>query len=126
MLKGDNESVLVVDDEINQREIACGMLEMLGYIPSSVSSGEEAISYLRSQSVDVLLLDMLMPPGITGLETYQRIIQLHPGQKAIIASGFSESGDVQRTRHLGAGEFLKKPYTIQALGLAVKRELERF
>jgi CheY-like chemotaxis protein len=124
-LKGDGQSVLVVDDEISQREIAHGMLEMLGYSPASVSSEEEAISYLGSHSVDVLLRDMLMPPGITGLETYQRIIQLHPGQKAIVASGFSESDDVRRTQHLGAGEYLKKPYTIQALGLAVRRELER-
>jgi CheY-like chemotaxis protein len=124
-LKGNGETVLVVDDESSQREIACGMLEMLGYAPTSVSSGEAAIDYLRSHSADVLLLDMLMPPGITGLETYRRILEFRSGQKALIASGFSESTDVRDTQKLGAGEYIKKPYTLQRLGLAMKRELER-
>ncbi|MBW2585251.1 MAG: response regulator [Deltaproteobacteria bacterium] len=45
---------------------------------TSVSSGEEAIEYLKSRSADLIILDMIMDPGIDGLETYRRILELHP------------------------------------------------
>ena len=67
------------------------MLEKLNYKVSSVSSGEEAIQYLTNHSVDLLILDMILEGGIDGLETYRKIIDVHPRQKAIIASGFTES-----------------------------------
>ncbi len=66
---------------------------------------------------------MIMAPGINGLETYRKIMDIHPGQKAIIASGYSESPEVRRTLELGAGRFVKKLYTIEDLGVAVKTEL---
>jgi ActR/RegA family two-component response regulator len=50
---------------------------------------------------------------------------MHPGQKAIIASGFSETCRVKNAQKLGAGEYLKKPFKINELGLAVKLELEK-
>ena len=65
-----------------------------------------------------------MPPGIDGLETYERIISRHPGQKAIIASGFSETNRVKKAQGLGAGAYVKKPYTLEKIGLAVKAELK--
>jgi DNA-binding NtrC family response regulator len=67
---------------------------------------------------------MLMPPGIDGLETFERIISKHPGQKAIIASGFSETNRVKKAQRLGAGSYVKKPYTLEKIGLAVKAELK--
>jgi DNA-binding NtrC family response regulator len=60
-----------------------------------------------------------------GLETYQRIIEIHPGQKAIIASGYSESERVKDLQGLGAGAYLQKPYTLEKIGIAVRRELDR-
>jgi len=122
---GHGERVLVVDDEKRQREIACGILTKLGYDAEAVSSGEEAVEYLKKQSVDLVVLDMIMPKGINGRETYKRIIKIHPGQKAIIASGYAETPDVKKVQKLGAGKYLKKPYTIQKIGIAVKEELEQ-
>jgi PAS domain S-box-containing protein len=121
--RGNGESILIVDDIEAQREIASIMLSRLGYTPVSVSSGEEAVEYLKTRSVDLVLLDMIMRPGIDGLETYQRILTIHPVQKAIIASGFSETERVKEAQKLGAGEYLRKPYSLQKLGLAVKKEL---
>jgi DNA-binding NarL/FixJ family response regulator len=66
---------------------------------------------------------MIMDPGIDGLETYKRIIELHPNQKAIIASGFSETERVKEAQRLGAGKYIKKPYTLEKIGIAVKEEL---
>ncbi len=85
---GKGESILVVDDVKEQREIVSMMLKRLGYEPFAVSSGEEAVEHLRSHKTDLLVLDMIMDPGIDGLDTYRRVLEAHPGQKAIIASGF--------------------------------------
>jgi CheY-like chemotaxis protein len=123
-LMGKGESILVVDDVPEQRKIASGMLKKLGYSVSSVASGEEAVAYMKKNSADLLILDMIMEPGIDGLDTYRKIIELHPRQKAIIASGFSETERVREAQTLGAGAYVKKPYLLENIGLAVKKELK--
>jgi len=122
---GHGESILVVDDVEEQREIASVMLRKLGYSVTSVSSGEEAMEYMKNNSADLLVLDMIMDPGINGRETYERIIKFHPEQKAIIASGFSETEDVKKALELGAGQYIKKPYTLEKIGIAVRDELKK-
>ena len=122
---GKGESVLVVDDVEEQREIASRILKKLGYSVTAVSSGEEAVNYLKDNSADLLVLDMIMDPGIDGLETYKRILEFHPKQKAIIVSGFSETERVKEAQRLGAGPYVKKPFLLQRIGLAVRDELGR-
>jgi len=122
--RGD-ETVLVVDDVPEQREIATEFLGRLGYRVTALASGEEAIAYLRDAKADLLVLDMIMDPGIDGLTTYKQILRFHPGQKAIIASGFSETENVKEAQRLGAGKYIKKPYTLEKLGWAVRSELDR-
>jgi two-component system cell cycle sensor histidine kinase/response regulator CckA len=121
---GRGESILIVDDIAEQRDIAAEILKKLGYSVARVPSGEAAIQYLKSRSVDLVVLDMIMDPGIDGLETYKQILAMHPDQKAIIASGFSETALVKEAQQLGAGPYLKKPYTAREIGLAVYTELE--
>jgi two-component system cell cycle sensor histidine kinase/response regulator CckA len=121
--QGNGEIILIVDDIDSQREIVIKMLEKLGYSAISVSSGEEAIEYLKLHEVDLIILDMIMDPGINGLETYERILENNPKQKAIIASGFAETKDVQKAQQLGAGRYIRKPFTIENLGIIVKEEL---
>jgi PAS domain S-box-containing protein len=116
---GNGQTVLVVDDDPQQREIATQLLSLLNYKAVTSSSGEEAVAYLQDHTVDVLLLDMLMPPGINGLETYRQILAIHPGQKAVLASGFSESEDVKKALELGASYFVKKPYVIEQLAVVL-------
>jgi len=120
---GHKESVLVVDDEPHLRDIACQILTTAGYFPRAVATGEEALKYLEKHSADLILLDMQMDPGMNGYKTYQQIIKIHPGQKAIIASGFSESDDVKSALDLGVGNFIKKPYTASQLSHIVAKEL---
>ena len=120
---GNGETILIVDDVKEQRKIATDSLELLGYHPFSVASGEKAISFIQTQPVDLILLDMKMEPGIDGLETYRRISEHHPGQKAIIASGFSENDRVKKTLNLGAGQYIRKPYTLKKLAHALKKEI---
>lgn len=120
---GHGEHVLVVDDVAEQRIIAGGMLEKLGYRAEAVAGGEEAVAWMRGKRSDLLMLDMIMAPGIDGLETYRRILKDHPGQKAIIASGYSETRGVAAVLELGAAGYLKKPYTLFELAKAVKNAL---
>ncbi|MCB2182303.1 MAG: response regulator [Desulfobulbaceae bacterium] len=122
--RGCGEDILVVDDESLQRDIASHLLSLLGYSVHAVSSGEEAVRYLQDKSVHLVLLDMIMGPNMNGVETYKEIVKIHPGQKAIIASGFSKNRDVQQAIELGAGGFIKKPYSIELLGKTIKEELE--
>ncbi|MDR2611805.1 MAG: response regulator [Deltaproteobacteria bacterium] len=121
--KGKGERVLVVDDVDIQRKLAGKMLQSLGYSPVAVSSGEEAVEYLRDNDADVLLLDMIMRPGINGREAYERILGFKPGQRAVIASGMAEGDEVERARALGASHFIMKPYSLEELARILKQAL---
>jgi DNA-binding NtrC family response regulator len=101
------------------------MLRKLRYEVESVSSGEEAVEHLRENAVDLLVLDMIMDPGMDGLDTYRKMLKINPHQKAIIVSGFAETDRVREAQSLGAGAYVKKPYVLEKLGLAVRRELDR-
>ncbi len=116
--------ILVIDEEPLQRDITQRILQRFGYEVYMSSSGEDAVRFLESNRVDLVVLDMLMPPGINGLETYNRILKIHPDQKAIIVSGYSESKDVKLAMQLGAGAFVKKPYTMHQIAHSVKKELK--
>lgn len=122
---GRGETVLVVDDIVEQSEVASELLQKLGYRVHSVSSGEEALEYLKENRVDILILDMIMEPGMDGMETYRRVLEIHPKQKALLVSGFSETDRVQKAQILGAGTYVKKPYVMETIGLAIRKELER-
>jgi len=120
---GHGERILVVDDIEAQRHITCRILEKLGYSVRTAASGEEAVESITAQPVDLVLLDMIMDPGISGRETYERMLQLNPQQKAIIISGFAETEDVKLTLALGASHFLRKPLKIHDLGAAIREAL---
>ena len=122
---GKGESILVIDDIQGQRDLACEMLKKLNYNVTSVSCGEEAVEYLQRGHADIIVLDMIMDPGIDGLDTYRKILEIHPGQKAVIVSGFSETDRVNQARELGAGAYIKKPYVLEILGMAIRKELDR-
>lgn len=119
------EKILVIDDEELQREIAEKILTGLGYHVTTVSSGEKALEYLKSNTVDLIVLDMIMTPGINGYATYKQIVEIYPSQKAVIASGFSKSAEVEKAQLLGAGKYISKPYTIDNLARAVRDELKK-
>lgn len=122
---GKGESILVVDDIKGQRELVSRMLSKLNYQVTTVGSGEESVEYLKASKADLIVMDMIMDPGIDGLETYQQILKFNPLQKAIIVSGFSESDRVKQAQRLGIGAYLKKPYVIEKFALAVRKELDK-
>ena len=122
-LTGNNEHILIVDDVPLQLDVASQMLNALGYRVATARSGEEAIRYLKENRVDLMLLDMIMEPGIGGRETFVQAIEIQPDLKAIVVSGFSETEEVHKTQALGAGELIRKPYSMIQIGKAVQRAL---
>ena len=124
-IQGRGETILVADDVAEQREIAESMLSRLGYQVAAVESGEAAVEYLKDHAVDLVILDMIMEPGIDGLETFRRILKICPEQKAIITSGYSETGRVRAAEALGVGAYVKKPYLMETIGPAIRAELDR-
>ena len=122
-MEGNQEVILIVDDEPQLRDIAEKMLLELNYGVVTAASGEEALQYLQRNSVDLVLLDMLMAPGISGLATYQALLKIHPQQKTIIVSGFSDNEEINQALSLGANGFLSKPYSLEQLGQALVQVL---
>ena len=122
---GKGEVILVVDDVAEQREIASLILSNRGYSVATAPGGEEALEYLEKSRADVVLLDMIMDPGIDGLETVKRVFRKNPHQKVIIVSGYSESAQVKEAMQLGAAGYVTKPYRIETLAMTVRRELDR-
>jgi len=122
---GRGESILVVDDVKEQRELAARMLGTLDYRVTTAANGEEAVDYLKAHAVDLIVLDMIMDRGMDGLDTYRKIIEIRTGQKAVIVSGFAETERVVEAQSLGVGAYVRKPYVKERLGLAIRKELDR-
>ncbi|MCK5126992.1 MAG: PAS domain S-box protein [candidate division Zixibacteria bacterium] len=124
-IQGGSESVLVIDDDKIQRDVISKILIQWGYKVNTAPSGEEALEYLKTDKPDLLILDMIMPNGIDGAETFIRARKVYPGIKAIVVSGYSESDRVQLALANGAGAYIRKPLTHQSLAEAVRREIDR-
>ena len=122
-LRGHGEYILIVDDDPNVRNIACRMLQFMGYKVDSVESGELAVEFVKDHPVDLVVLDMIMDPGMNGCQTYENILLLYPGQKAVITSGFTKSSNLTKTIELGASGYIQKPYSMHQLWCLVAKAL---
>jgi CheY-like chemotaxis protein len=120
------ETILVVEDDDSLRSLAARMLRKRGYSVHEASTGRRALEFWHSHgsNVDLILTDMVMPEGITGLELVERLQALKPGVKAIITSGYSsdivQAGLPNRT----GVAFLPKPYESRTLATAVRECLD--
>lgn len=122
-LRGNGETILLIDDQLEQNEIIGKALQKMGYVTYSVTSGEEGITFLQTQPVDLVLLDMMMGDGLNGRETFERMLEIHPRQKAIVITGYAKSEEIIKAKKLGVSEFIEKPVTISKVGKAVKQSL---
>lgn len=122
-LLGKGEKVLVVDDQENQRFITSSILKRLGYRAYAVENGEQAIQHLKREPVDLLLLDMILEPGMNGYETFEKIRELVPNQRAVVTSGYHNHPDRERIRALGVSHYLPKPLSLTHLAQAIRQEI---
>jgi len=123
ILQGNGEMILLVDDDVEQRSLGANILSTLGYNVATVISGEEALFFLKKQPADLILLDMIMEPGLDGLDTYQGILKIRPEQKVIIVSGYSETHRIKKALELGVRRYIKKPYSLQEVGTIIQQVL---
>jgi CheY-like chemotaxis protein len=121
---GEGETILIVDDVKEQREIITSVLNRLGYRTASVTCGEEAIEYIKGHPVDLILLDMVMSPGINGYQTLKEIRDINPEQKTVITSGELNHPDRIKTEELGVSRYLAKPVSLSLLAKSIQEEMK--
>jgi CheY-like chemotaxis protein len=126
MHAGNKEAILLVEDESVLREMAQTILEGCGYRVIPAESGAQALQIWNQEhtGIDLVLTDMVMPEGISGMDLAQRLVSEKPDIKIVFASGYSmddlDTDFVQR----GRAGFLQKPYTHVTLSKAVRECLD--
>ncbi len=120
--------VLIMDDEEMVRRVAGEMLNKLGYAVGFARDGAEAIKMYKSakesnQPFDVVIMDLTIAGGMGGIEAIQRLIELNPGIKAIVSSGYSDDQVMSDYRRYGFAGVLIKPYKINQLSESIRKVL---
>ena len=116
--------VLLVDDEANIRRMLAALLRQEGFTVAEAPNGNAALLQLDDVDPDVVLLDLLMPPGPDGLETLTRMRERGRGTPVIMMSGKAQLADAVRAVKLGAFQFLEKPLTPESVLVTVRAALE--
>lgn len=127
VLEGEGR-ILVVDDVPEQRTIALRFLNKLGYEAEAAENGTHAVRRVEEARkthhvYDCILMDMIMEDHFDGLDAYRKILEIQPGQRCILVSGYAKTDRVDEALRLGAGQYLRKPFSLKSLGLALCKEL---
>jgi two-component system, NtrC family, nitrogen regulation response regulator NtrX len=120
----DGAQVLLVDDEANIRRMLGALLRTEGFTVSEAPNGNSALLMLDEFEPDVVLLDLLMPPGPDGLETLSSMRDRGAGAPVIMMSGKAQLNDAVRAVKMGAFQFLEKPLSPEAVLVTVRAALE--
>lgn len=124
IVKG-KETILFVDDESTVIEGCEGMLNKMGYNVSTAGSGKEALEIYKRKSdeIDMVILDMIMPE-MGGGETYDRLKEMNPDIKVLLASGYSIKGQATEILKRGCNGFIQKPFNMEALSMKIREILD--
>lgn len=114
--------ILVVDDDPEVRALLIDYLHDKGFEALAVESGETALDRLSSLRPHLILLDILMP-GLSGVETLQRLKALAPDTPVVIISGIGELKTARRTLALGATDYVTKPFDFAYLDCVLENLL---
>ncbi|MBI3587222.1 MAG: response regulator [Ignavibacteriales bacterium] len=118
----EKNRILVVDDEDALRTVLSSELEGEGYKVNTAADGAEAITILKSQAFDLILLDIKMP-NVDGFEVLKFVKDNHPTTKVIMLTGFADLKNAIESKKLGAEDFVSKPYDLVDLLTTVERVL---
>jgi CheY-like chemotaxis protein len=122
---GGTETILLVDDDQNIRELLKEILDRFDYRVLSAQSGEESLEIYREKKdkIDLVLMDLNMP-GMGGRQCLKELLDLEPALKVIVSSGHCTQGEIEETMRLGAAEFLTKPYHHSELLKKIRETLD--
>ena len=116
------KKILVIDDEISILDSLAGILADEGFVPVCVASAEKGLELLRTESVDLVLLDIWMP-GMDGLEALRLIKENYPELQVIMISGHGTIETAVQATKIGAFDFIEKPLSYDKILLAIKNGL---
>ncbi len=119
-------TILLVDDEDMIRDVGRQILEALGYMALTASSGKEAIKIYKEKKyeIDVVVLDMIMP-DMNGSKTFDSLKQINPEIKVLISSGYSIDCSADEMIKKGCKGFIRKPFTMEQLSVKLKDVFKR-
>ena len=126
-VQGGGETILIVEDEPVLRDLAHVILQERGYQILDAGSGREALKIWEQHKdkIDLVLTDMVMPEGVSGMDLAEKLVGAKPDLKVIFASGYSMD-DIDTTFiRAGHASFIQKPYTHVTLAKAVRDCLDR-
>ncbi|MFN2269028.1 MAG: PocR ligand-binding domain-containing protein [Desulfonatronovibrio sp.] len=120
-----SETILIVDDEEEIREITKEILESWGYDVLSADSGERALKIYEQQAkdIDLVIMDLNMP-GMGGSQCLQLLLEQDPLIRILISSGYSANGQAGKALDAGASGFIGKPYQLKELIRKVREILD--
>ncbi|HET6907273.1 MAG TPA: PAS domain S-box protein [Rhodanobacteraceae bacterium] len=122
---GSDETVLVVEDEMEVRNIAVRFLRAIGYNVIPASSAREALEMLSAQNdVDLLFSDVVLGSGMNGIELAQEARRMRPQLAVLLTSGYPGTGSRQHDPESTGFELLRKPYRREELASAIRRALD--
>jgi signal transduction histidine kinase/CheY-like chemotaxis protein/HAMP domain-containing protein len=126
-VQGGQETILVVEDELVLREMAHLILQDCGYRVLEAGSGAEALQVWEkhSNSIDLVLTDVVMPGGMSGRDLAVKLRDNHPRLKVIFTSGYNVEDSNTDFFRRGGATFLQKPYTRLDLARAVRAALDQ-
>jgi len=117
--------VLLIDDEETLLKNIGDFLKVMGYSVFTSSNSTDGLELLRNHSPDLLLLDLHLKEGLTGMQVLKAAKMLKPDLKVIVLSGFGEEEDTKNSCiSLGASAFLGKPTSLKSLSETIKNLLE--
>ena len=115
--------ILIVDDEANIRKSLVGILQDEGFTTTVAENGEQGLEKLRSESPDLILLDIWMPV-LDGIETLRRIRDEFPEQMVIMMSGHGTIETAVKATRLGAFDFIEKPLSLEKVLHSVEQAMK--
>jgi CheY-like chemotaxis protein len=126
-VRGGSEAILLVEDDAAVLKMGRIILQDCGYRVLEAASGAEALEVWQRNpdAIDLLLTDLVMPQGLSGIELAQRLLAQKPGLKIIFTSGYNVSDMDTDFVSEGGGAFLQKPYTRSTLAQAVRESLDK-
>jgi two-component system response regulator HydG len=116
--------ILVVDDDASLRKACCEIAAGMGFVPLAAGSVQEALTVLRQQPVEMLLLDLKLPGG-GGLKLLGEVKTLYPEVGVVVMTAFATVASAVEAMRIGAGDYLTKPFALEELTGVLGRSSRR-
>ncbi len=126
---GRTAHVMVMDDEEMLRDVAQSMLSLLGHTSILVENGEQALDQYQSLrdrgvSIDLVIMDLTVPGGMGGQEAAEKLLQIDPEAKIVVASGYSTDPIMANYREYGFNAAVSKPFNLDEFSSAIESALQ--